>query len=160
MGLFDINMPMIYGEREKAFLRLQQHIIMKTKDESIFAWPIEILDGMDVPSITCSGLYVPLPSVFISSNNVIQKPGSRGFYEHNGELQLRIKVQQYFSTTRSILSFAKKDSPDENIFILLKELITYSMGQDAVRARTKHSASQGTMRMPGKMFRERQCGYR
>lgn len=62
---------------------------------------------------------------------------------------LRIKVQHNFSTTRAILSFAKKDSPDEKIFILLKELITDAMGQDDVRVRTKHSASQGTMRMPG-----------
>ena len=37
MGLFDINMPMIYGERKKAFLRLQQQIIQRSKDESIFA---------------------------------------------------------------------------------------------------------------------------
>ena len=38
MGLFDVYMPMVYREREKAFLRLQQHIIQKSKDESIFAW--------------------------------------------------------------------------------------------------------------------------
>ncbi|PMD19330.1 hypothetical protein NA56DRAFT_539859, partial [Hyaloscypha hepaticicola] len=38
MGLFDINMPIIYSEREKYFLRRQQHIIMKTKGESISAW--------------------------------------------------------------------------------------------------------------------------
>jgi hypothetical protein len=37
MGLFDVYMPMIYGERERAFVRLQQQIIQKTKDESIFA---------------------------------------------------------------------------------------------------------------------------
>ena len=31
MGLFDVYMPMIYGEREKAFLRLQQHIIKRAR---------------------------------------------------------------------------------------------------------------------------------
>lgn len=50
---------------------------------------------------------------------------------------------------RAMLNCAKKDSTDENIFILLMGFITDSMGQDAVRVRTKHSASQGTMRMPG-----------
>lgn len=149
MGLFDINMPIIYSEREKYFLRRQQHIIMKTKGESISAWHMELLDGIDVSSTTCSGLYAPSPAVFISSNDLIQKPGSRGVYVHNGELHLRRKVQNNFSTTRAILSCAKKGSPDEKILILLKELITDSMGQDAVRVRTKHSASQGTMRMPG-----------
>ncbi|OTA64860.1 HET-domain-containing protein, partial [Hypoxylon sp. EC38] len=38
MGLFDVNMPMIYGEREQAFIRLQEHIIAKSADESIFVW--------------------------------------------------------------------------------------------------------------------------
>ena len=38
MGLFDINMPLLYGEREKAFVRLQQAIVQQTGDLSIFAW--------------------------------------------------------------------------------------------------------------------------
>ncbi|KAF2440431.1 hypothetical protein P171DRAFT_457319 [Karstenula rhodostoma CBS 690.94] len=39
MGLFDINMPIIYGEGlEKAFGRLQQEIYSTTPDQSIFAW--------------------------------------------------------------------------------------------------------------------------
>ena len=39
LGLFDVNMPLLYGEGlEKSFLRLQSKIIKKTSDESIFAW--------------------------------------------------------------------------------------------------------------------------
>ena len=38
MGLFDVNMPLLYGEGEKAFERLQLAIIQATSDESIFAW--------------------------------------------------------------------------------------------------------------------------
>jgi hypothetical protein len=39
MGLFDINMPLLYGEGgEKAFLRLQEEILKDSTDESIFAW--------------------------------------------------------------------------------------------------------------------------
>ncbi|KDN70190.1 putative heterokaryon incompatibility protein [Colletotrichum sublineola] len=39
MGLFDVNMPMIYGEGgTKAFLRLQEEIIKVSSDQSIFAW--------------------------------------------------------------------------------------------------------------------------
>lgn len=39
MGLFDVNMPMIYGEGgRKAFLRLQEEIIKTSNDQSIFAW--------------------------------------------------------------------------------------------------------------------------
>lgn len=38
LGIFDVNMPLLYGGREKAFLRLQEEIIKKTTDQSIFAW--------------------------------------------------------------------------------------------------------------------------
>lgn len=38
MGLFDVNMPMLYGEGEKAFIRLQEEIIKTSDDMSIFAW--------------------------------------------------------------------------------------------------------------------------
>jgi hypothetical protein len=39
MGLFDVNMPLLYGEGRKAFLRLQQEILKQSDDQSIFAWP-------------------------------------------------------------------------------------------------------------------------
>ena len=38
LGLFDVNMPLLYGEGKKAFERLQHKIIETNRDESIFAW--------------------------------------------------------------------------------------------------------------------------
>ncbi|KAK3625381.1 hypothetical protein LTR22_023573 [Elasticomyces elasticus] len=38
LGLFDINMSLLYGEREGAFLRLQREIFARTEDETILAW--------------------------------------------------------------------------------------------------------------------------
>ncbi len=38
MGLFGVNMPILYGEGESAFLRLQEEIIKRSDDHSIFAW--------------------------------------------------------------------------------------------------------------------------
>jgi len=38
MGLFDVNMPLIYGEGQKAFYRLQLEIMKSSEDQSIFAW--------------------------------------------------------------------------------------------------------------------------
>ncbi|KAK4450845.1 heterokaryon incompatibility protein-domain-containing protein [Podospora aff. communis PSN243] len=40
LGLFDINMPLLYGEGYRAFARLQEEIIKSTDDHSIFAWTI------------------------------------------------------------------------------------------------------------------------
>ena len=38
LGLFNINMPLLYGEESKAFRRLQEEIIKSTYDLSILVW--------------------------------------------------------------------------------------------------------------------------
>jgi hypothetical protein len=38
MGIFDVNMPLLYGEGEKAFVRLQEEIMKDSADHSLFAW--------------------------------------------------------------------------------------------------------------------------
>lgn len=37
LGIFGINIPLIYGEGKRAFLRLQLQILNQSDDESIFA---------------------------------------------------------------------------------------------------------------------------
>ena len=41
MGLFGINMPLIYGEGRRAFTRLQEEIMRTSDDHSILAWRAE-----------------------------------------------------------------------------------------------------------------------
>lgn len=39
LGIFDVNMPLLYGEgKRKAFHRLQEEIMKVSEDETIFAW--------------------------------------------------------------------------------------------------------------------------
>nr|VWO99468.1 Zn(2)-C6 fungal-type domain-containing protein [Ganoderma boninense] len=38
LGIFDINMPTLYGEGGRAFRRLQEQIIQRIPDQSLFAW--------------------------------------------------------------------------------------------------------------------------
>lgn len=39
LGIFDVNMPLLYGEgEEKAFIRLQEEIMKNSDDQTIFAW--------------------------------------------------------------------------------------------------------------------------
>jgi len=48
LGIFDVNLPLIYGEGRKAFQRLQEAIMLKTHDQSLFAWgiPVETPSGI------------------------------------------------------------------------------------------------------------------
>jgi hypothetical protein len=38
LGLLEINMPLIYGEGKRSFIRLQQELIRNYSDETILAW--------------------------------------------------------------------------------------------------------------------------
>ncbi|KAK0750826.1 hypothetical protein B0T18DRAFT_309681, partial [Schizothecium vesticola] len=38
LGIFGVNMPLIYGEGTKAFHRLQEAILKETEDYTILAW--------------------------------------------------------------------------------------------------------------------------
>jgi hypothetical protein len=40
LGIFDLNLPLLYGEEHRAFRRLQEEIIRTTPDLSIFAWSV------------------------------------------------------------------------------------------------------------------------
>jgi hypothetical protein len=38
LGIFGVNMPLLYGEGSNAFIRLQQEILRQKEDYSLFAW--------------------------------------------------------------------------------------------------------------------------
>lgn len=59
MGPFNINMPMIYGEEEKAFIRLREEIIKRNADQTIFAWDL----NADSQRVGC-GLFATSPAAF------------------------------------------------------------------------------------------------
>ncbi|TGJ88506.1 hypothetical protein E0Z10_g250 [Xylaria hypoxylon] len=54
LGIFDINMPLLYGENEKAFTRLQEEIIRSSNDLSIFAWTATLGDKRSFRSLWAS----------------------------------------------------------------------------------------------------------
>ncbi|KAI8721667.1 HET domain-containing protein [Fusarium sp. LHS14.1] len=66
MGLFNVNMPMLYGEGDRAFLRLQEEIMKQSDDQSIFAWT-----DRDAPSDAHHGLLAKSPTNFKYSNSVV-----------------------------------------------------------------------------------------
>ncbi|KAM3066475.1 hypothetical protein ACMFMG_012059 [Clarireedia jacksonii] len=51
LGLLDINMPLLYGEGKKAFTRLQEEIIRRSADSSVFTWCRGIENGLLAPSL-------------------------------------------------------------------------------------------------------------
>jgi len=64
MGIFDVNMPMIYGEGSKAFIRLQEEILKNTTDLSLFAWQARADTGY-------RGILAESPAEFLQFGTVL-----------------------------------------------------------------------------------------
>ncbi|KUJ10353.1 HET-domain-containing protein [Mollisia scopiformis] len=73
MGLFDVHMPLLYGEGDRSFVRLQEEIMNISDDETIFAWMPNEEDGY------IQGLIANSPAYFKNSGNMLtdRKEGSQ-----------------------------------------------------------------------------------
>ncbi|PVH74880.1 HET-domain-containing protein, partial [Cadophora sp. DSE1049] len=85
LGIFNVNMPLLYGEGEKAFIRLQEEILKETDDQSLLAWGISTGKTSNVKS----------PSDFSQSANVVSYPspfGSQPYSMTNKGLQIELPL--------------------------------------------------------------------
>ena len=71
LGLFDLNMELLYGEGKKAFTRLEELIITKSSDESIFAWRS--------PRFESAGSLAPWPDCYRDSGDVVLRPDKSSY---------------------------------------------------------------------------------
>lgn len=81
LGIFDINMLLLYGEGDNAFIRLQQEIMNVSDDQSIFAWWDD--DSMEYyhedygERFERHGLLASSPAYFRTSGTVVQFQSQR-----------------------------------------------------------------------------------
>jgi hypothetical protein len=68
LGIFDVSMPLIYGEGEKAFRRLQEEIIKHSNDLTIFMWDAALGNSANVP--TYVGILAKSPVQFANSADI------------------------------------------------------------------------------------------
>lgn len=86
LGIFDVSMPMLYGEGKRAFQRLQEEIIKATDDHSIFVWQPDDADEYHL-------LLAPEPSRFAHGALVVTIPALHRVDGHTlGNTGLRISL--------------------------------------------------------------------
>ena len=73
LGIFGVNMPLLYGEgKERAFLRLQEEIMRYSDDHSLFLWETEEQNPSAIPFLNTprtTGLLASSPDCFRSTGN-------------------------------------------------------------------------------------------
>ena len=81
LGIFGIYMPIIYGEGERAFIRLQEEILRSSDDQSIFAW--SVAQTGDAPMCRFWGLLAPSPTYFQESSDYLPVRGMESIADHS-----------------------------------------------------------------------------
>lgn len=79
-GMFDLHMPLIYGEGDKAFMRLQEEIAKHTTDLSLFAWTADIPEGTPAEH-HYRGILARSPHEFKHCGNLVQRNSLPSFKE-------------------------------------------------------------------------------
>jgi hypothetical protein len=145
LGIFDVQMPLLYGEgEENAFMRLQEEIIKKSNDMSIFAWghpestlsreaprPVgnvfEDTTTFSTDMAKCCDLLASSPGDFSGCGNLVFRnanaPRNLAFsLTNNGLLLSRVKYILVYSQNCYLiyLHCYDKSKPTENCFLALK----------------------------------------
>lgn len=94
IGLFDVNIPLLYGEGgEKAFIWLQEEIIKYSDDQSLFAWT-----DLTLPANHYPGPLVNSPQCFMDSGNYLpyrEWESSAPFSISNKGLHIELALSRY-----------------------------------------------------------------
>lgn len=149
LGIFDINMPMLYGEGSKAFQRLQEEIMKKNDDSTLLSW------GYQEP---CSdwrweepSLLAPHPSCFRYCRDIEPCP-LKGFNAASFSINqrgLQMKVPVRVDLTHQLLAymilncsprseterFAEKGTP--KCFVAIPLISTSAYNESQMNERTQ-----------------------
>ncbi|KAL8403518.1 hypothetical protein RB594_008688 [Gaeumannomyces avenae] len=99
LGIFGVTMPMLYGEGgDQAFLRLQEHIMKTTRDDSILAWGLSAQEAPtgDFGQVTSGRILAASPEEFANSGRIVsyESPASslHSLQISGGYLQIHLQL--------------------------------------------------------------------
>jgi hypothetical protein len=159
LGIFDVKMPLLYGEGTRAFVRLQEEIMKETDDHSLFAWGIlkDVDDNTKMLAEDLQGedyhLFATSPADFLGSENVIPFPADPDQPAHfmtnkglrielptwvtennsqivNGRLNCRFQNDFYHC-----LGFQLRTTEDSSLFLRLRGTTIYEIGKEGSSGR-------------------------
>lgn len=129
LGLFGVHMPMIYGEGDKAFLRLQLEILKVSHDHTLFAWTRPRVNEWS----SSTGPFAMAPSEFYECGNIERwnsRAGNESEYAMtNRGLSIKLPVQsspdaKYLNPNREFCASLECQEDDYQIGIYLVRLFS------------------------------------
>lgn len=100
MGLFDVSMPLLYGEGRKAFKRLQLEIMKATTDRSILAWASPDSHGV------IEGVLAGSPAMFEDCGGINWNPPLSGLSGKGDNAELGDRKNLNYNACHDIIGFS------------------------------------------------------
>jgi hypothetical protein len=117
-GLFGVRMPMLYGEGDRAFIRLQEEIMKHTADHSLFAW------SSNEPG--ARGLLARSPADFVGCADIIvtrERWNKTPYTVTNLGLSIQLPMMPWaMETYLAVLDCERARVPDSRVGIFLRFL--------------------------------------
>jgi hypothetical protein len=130
-------MPMLYGEGEKAFMRLQEEIAKDTNDLTLFAWQAVNTDQDDSGQSACQkyrGILARSPAEFANAGDIVPRSENRlneEFIMTNKGLRITTDLAKG-SPGDYVLSLkcSRRGRPEQNIGIYLRHHVASLYARD------------------------------
>jgi hypothetical protein len=118
MGLFDINMPLLYGEGRKAFIRLQEEILRQSNDHTIFCWSWHASEDSEKVK-NWHGCLAPNPANFLDGTHYAPTRRASGsididFQITNGGLRIKLPLLSSATGKLALAVLNASDARDEH----------------------------------------------
>ena len=97
-GIFDVNVPPLYGVGMKAFIRLQEEIIKRPSDLFILCWePAENESPGDATKVNHRSLLAGFPDAFVQSYDIVPvlQSSPRPYQMTNRGLEIALPLRSY-----------------------------------------------------------------
>ena len=107
LGIFGVNMPMLDGEENRAFIRLQQEIVRISTDQSILTWCAINPWSDELLESDVAGILATSPSAFASCRNVLFPNDNlvqQSYELTNAGLRMKLPLVQHGNVSWGILN--------------------------------------------------------
>ena len=108
LGIFEVNMPLLYGEGSRAFTRLQEEILKQSDDQSLFAWSCVDADS------NFRGLLAKSPAAFSHCSNFIRSSSKLAKSPYS-VTNMGLSIELYMNPWAMEIYFAALDCEIEGI---------------------------------------------
>lgn len=112
LGIFNVNMPMLYGEGKKAFVRLQEEIMNDLDDQTLFAWESTSDPDLD------RGLLAESPADFAGSGFFVRSANPESLALSTNEAE---HPMPFFKTNKGLSITLRLAPVKDNLYVAALE---------------------------------------